>query len=470
MLHDHDTIVAPATVTGGALAIIRLSGDKTLTVCDRIFRGRRPLVDAEGYTVHYGRIMDDDRIVDDVLVSVFRAPHSYTGEDSAEISCHGSQYIVSEILRLAIEAGARTADPGEFTIRAYLAGKMDLSQAEAVADMIASSSRAAHTLASTQMRGGYSSTLESLRSELLELASLLELELDFSEEDVEFADRNRLRTTMERIGLEIRAMRDSFSLGNALKQGVAVAIAGAPNVGKSTLLNRLLNEERALVSDIAGTTRDVIEETANIDGVQFRFLDTAGIRATDDALERMGIERTRSSISRARIVLYLLDATTLDDPAHLPKPDFTLRDDQRLIYVVNKIDRIEASGGYPGIPSCDDPHEIDSEDFANAPIRISARNGEGIETLRRALRLSVDTEALYHGDAIVSNTRHFEALDRAAASLREALDGLRNGLPTDLLSEEIRQVTTHLGTITGRGRITSDEILTNIFSKFCIGK
>ena len=459
MLYDHDTIVAPATAPGGALAVIRLSGDETLTVCDRIFRGRRPLADAEGYTVHYGRILDGERIVDDVLVSVFRAPHSYTGEDSAEISCHGSQYIVSEILRLAIAAGARTADPGEFTIRAYLAGKMDLSQAEAVADMIASSSRAAHTLASTQMRGGYSATLETLRGELLELASLLELELDFSEEDVEFADRNRLRTTMERIGLEIRAMRDSFSLGNAIKQGVAVAIAGAPNVGKSTLLNRLLNEERALVSDIAGTTRDVIEETANIDGVQFRFLDTAGIRTTDDALERMGIERTRSSISRARIVLYLLDATAMNDFSRLPEPDFTLRDDQRMIYVVNKIDRIGDGAISPATPNT-----------PNVPIFISARNGEGIERLRRALRDSIDTDALYHGDAVVSNTRHFEALDRAAEALRNALDGLRNGLPTDLMSEEIRQVTTHLGTITGRGQITSDEILKNIFSKFCIGK
>lgn len=448
---DHDTIVAPATAAGGAIAVLRVSGDEAFAVCDRIFHGRRSLTEADGYTVHYGTITDGDRVIDDVLATVFRTPHSYTGEDSVEISCHGSSYIVSEILRLLIAAGGRMAQPGEFTIRAYLAGKLDLSQAEAVADMIASSSRAAHALASTQMRGGYSGELESLREKLLNLTSLLELELDFSEEDVEFADRTALRETMQRIAAEIDRLRSSFSLGNAIKEGVAVAIAGAPNVGKSTLLNRLLNEERAMVSEIAGTTRDVIEECANIGGILFRFLDTAGIRSTDDRLERMGIERTMSSIERAQIVIYMVDASTLTGP--VPVPGFPLRPDQKLLTVLNKTDKAASRLSLP-----------------EESIRISAKQGEGIDTLCEALRRSVDTEALYHGDPVISNSRHYEALSAAREALSRALDGLTTGLPTDLLSEEIRQVITHLGTITGRGVIAPDEILQTIFSKFCIGK
>lgn len=337
MIRDHDTIAAPATAAGGALAVIRISGEEALRICDRIFRGREPLAAAAGYTVHYGEIVDDGRVLDDVLVTVFRAPRSYTGEDAAEISCHGSQYIVSEILRLLTASGARMAGPGEFTIRAYLAGKLDLSQAEAVADIIASSSRAAHALAANQMRGGYSDALEGLCEKLLELTALLELELDFSEEEVEFADRAQLREAMQRIGAHIDALRNSFTLGNAIKEGVAVAITGAPNVGKSTLLNRLLNEERVLVSDIAGTTRDVIEERINIDGVVFRFLDTAGIRATDDRLEQMGIQRTMSSIERAQIVIYMTDAARLAAGAPVA-PEFPLRADQKLLVLVNKTD------------------------------------------------------------------------------------------------------------------------------------
>lgn len=479
---DHDTIVAPATAPGGALAVVRVSGAEALAVCDRIFRGRGKLADAAAYTLHYGRIVEQEgtpsaevagvrvapgqpesatdsdrpasapaeRTIDDVLVAVFRAPHSYTGEESAEISCHGSQYIVSELLRLLCRAGARMASPGEFTIRAYLNGKMDLSQAEAVADLIASSSRAAHTLATTQLRGGYSADLEALRERLLQLVSLLELELDFSEEEVEFADRTQLRETMEQIDARIEAMRRSFTLGNAIKQGVAVAIVGAPNAGKSTLLNRLLNEERALVSDIAGTTRDVIEERTNIDGVEFRFLDTAGIRTTEDQLERMGIERTLSSIARARIIIRLLDATQAGDT--IPSPDFEVRRDQRLLTVMNKLDRC------PG------------RTLPEGVLGLSAKTGEGLDTLRRALRAAVDTQALYHGDTVVSNSRHAEALTEAHDALLQALEGLREGLPTDLLSEEIRQVIGHIGTITGRGQITPDEVLQNIFSKFCIGK
>ncbi len=451
MNRDHDIIVAPATAAGGAIAVIRLSGPEVCALCDRFFKGRKPLAQAKGYTLHYGRIMDGDRAVDDVLVSVFRAPHSYTGEDSAEISCHGSSYIVSEILRLAQAAGARMAEPGEFTVRAYLAGKIDLAQAEAVADLIASSSQAAHALASQQMRGGYSASLETLRERLVALASLLELELDFSEEDVEFADRQALRETLEQIGRSIDGLRRSFALGNAIKEGVAVAIAGAPNVGKSTLLNRLLNDERALVSDIAGTTRDVIEEQTNIDGVVFRFLDTAGIRTTDDRLEQMGIQRTIQSIRRARIVIYLAAADSLRPDGSIPQPDFTLSREQTLLTVVNKID------------TC--PTLV----LPEGTIGISARSGAGIDDLCLALRECVDTRALFQGDPVVSHSRHFQALSQASGALQQALSAF-DSLPADLLAEEIRTVTAALGSITGRGLITPDEILSSIFSKFCIGK
>lgn len=447
MLNDHDTIVAPATPTGGAIAIVRISGSEAIAVAERLFRGRSPLSEAAGRTVHYGSIHDGERLVDEVLVTLFRAPHSYTGEDSVEISCHGSAYIVSEILRLALGAGARMASPGEFTLRAFLAGKLDLAQAEAVADLIASSSRAAHAMATNQMRGGYSEELEGLRDKLVHLTSLLELELDFSEEDVEFADRQALRRTMEQIGREIDRLRSSFSLGNAIKEGVAVAIVGAPNVGKSTLLNRLLNEERAMVSEIAGTTRDVIEERANIGGVLFRFLDTAGIRTTGDRLERMGIERTMESIRRAQVIIRLVDARHMDEAM----PEFEVRPEQRVLTVVNKMDAAPEGFRVP-----------------EGALGISARQGDGIEALCEALRSTVDTEGLYHGDAVVSNSRHYEALTAARESLGHALAGMDEGLPADLLSEEIRPVIRHLGEITGQ--ITTDEILGNIFSKFCVGK
>lgn len=449
MTRDQETIVAPATATGGAIAVIRLSGETAFAVCDRFFRGAAPLTEAAGYSVHFGRILDGERTVDEVLATVFRAPYSYTGENSVEISCHGSAYIVSEILRLAQAAGARMAEPGEFTVRAYLAGKLDLSQAEAVADLIASSSQAAHTLAINQMRGGYSQALETLRTRLLDLTSLLELELDFSEEDVEFADRHELQNTLERIDREIERLRSSFSLGNAIREGVPVAIAGAPNVGKSTLLNRLLQDDRALVSDIAGTTRDVIEEQVNIDGVLFRFLDTAGIRATDDRLEQMGIERTLKSIARARIIIYMVDATAIGDS--IPAPEFPLHEDQTLLTVVNKIDMLART-------------------LPIGVIGISARNGSGIDTLCRALRSAVDTEGLFLGDPIVSSSRHFQALSDAHHAIERARSSFRQNMPSDLLAEEIRDVSRALSAITGRGAIIPDEILSNIFSKFCIGK
>ena len=697
---EHDTIVAPATASGGAIAVLRVSGAEALTVCDRIFRGRTALRDAASHTVHYGRIVEppapaygppaeslrtdrtdrrllrqdspstpcppaqsrshalrptplpaacadaaheadsaetlpapawsapsaatdadspgeasgsgfaeasgrpapphgrpaDDsagtdtpagpdateRTIDDVLATVFRAPHSYTGEDSVELSCHGSAYIVAEILRLLLAAGARMARPGEFTTRAFLAGKMDLAQAEAVADLIASSSRTAHALASAQMRGGYSSALRALRGRLVELMSLLELELDFSEEDVEFADRTELRETMRRIDAEIEALRNSFSLGNALKRGVAVAIVGAPNVGKSTLLNRLLGEERAMVSEIAGTTRDAIEETMDIDGVLFRFIDTAGIRATDDRLERMGIERTRAAVARARIVIRMTDAESMAgaaSPSDTPSPlhsafpqepaagqttgplregmqdagrrmaasdaphaaDRTAgtssmtgttnsalaADAASIVDAAETPDTTDArhaaappdiadmlaahatanrssanrTGDSPAAPAGGRP-DFSGTDFPAAPsdrtspirttpnrriidvvnkidkaprtalpagtIAISAREGMGIDRLRQALRAAVDTDALYHGDPVVSSARHYEALTSAHTALGRALAGIDGSLPTDLLGEELRSVLYHLGTITGE--ITNDEILGTIFSKFCIGK
>lgn len=444
-----DTIVAPATALGGALMVIRLSGGEAVSIADRIFHAKKPLTEAAGYTVHFGILGSAENPVDEVVATLFRAPRSYTGEDTVEFSCHGSSYITSEVLRLAIEAGARMAEPGEFTRRAYLNGKLDLSEAEAVADLIASESRAAHHLAMQQMRGGYSSALEGLREELLGLTALLELELDFGEEDVEFADRKQLKQTMLHIDEEIARLRRSFRLGNAIKEGIPVALVGAPNVGKSTLLNRLLGEERAMVSAIAGTTRDVIEECMTIDGVRFRLLDTAGLRHTEDTLEQMGIARTRQSLERAEVVVWLVDATTIGDT--LPTPDFTLHEGQTCLPVANKADLC---------PNCSLPDGV---------IALSAKEGRGIEELRRRLRAAVPTDHL-EGQTIVSSLRHYEALTTASTALARALHGLQEGLPTDLLSEEIRSVITAISTITGRGTILPDEVLAHLFSHFCIGK
>ena len=443
--------IATGFVRSG-IGILRMSGDGCIDLANKVFTlsSKKPMSELPDRLLSRGTLYDEQsRPIDEAMVFVSRAPHSYTGEDAVEISCHGSSYIVSEVLRLLIEAGGRMAQPGEFTIRAYLAGKLDLSQAEAVADLIASSTRAAHAMATNQMRGGYSDELEGLRDKLLNLTSLLELELDFSEEDVEFADRRALRETMEQIGREIDRLRSSFALGNAIKEGVAVAIVGAPNVGKSTLLNRLLNEERAMVSEIAGTTRDVIEERANIGGVLFRFLDTAGIRTTGDRLEQMGIERTMESIRRAQVVIRLIDAQRLDEAM----PQIEVRPEQRVLTVVNKMDAAPEGFRLP-----------------EGAIGISAKRGEGIDELCGALRNAVDTEGLYHGDPVISNSRHYEALTAARKSLDRALAGMDEGLPADLLSEEIRPVIGHLGEITGRGAIAPDEVLANIFSKFCIGK
>lgn len=440
---DNDIIVAPATAMGGAIAVIRMSGEGAVECCDKIFAGRSRLADAAPYTVHYGRIVDGDRTLDDVLVSVFRAPHSYTGEDSVEISIHGSKYIASEVMSLLVRNGARMARAGEFSVRAFLAGKMDLSQAEAVADMIAADSRASHALASTQMRGGYSQSLQSLRRQLLDIASLLELELDFSEEEVEFADRSHLEELFNHTGAEIGRLMESFATGNAIKEGVATAIVGAPNVGKSTLLNRLVGEDRAMISDIAGTTRDTVEAHCNIDGVQFRFVDTAGIRTTDDRLEQMGIERTMKALREARIVIQMIEAGCSGfEPV-------AVGDGQTLIVVANKADRSD-------------------DRSVNDAIYISAKSGDGVDELRARLRSTVDTERIYAGETVVSNARHFAALQRASEALTRAMTALHSGLSGELLSEEIREVLQHIGEITGD--VTSDDILKNIFSKFCIGK
>ena len=501
-LLDNDTIAAPATAAGGALCVVRVSGPRAIDICDTIFRGRTTLAAAKTASAHYGSIADTTAgVIDEAIVTIFRAPHSYTGEDSVEISVHGSSYVVRALMQALARAGARPARAGEFTRRAFLAGRMDLAQAEAVADMIASSSRAAHAVAATQMRGAYSHELQELRRQLLDITSLLELELDFSEEDVEFADRTQLGTLLRRTRDKVAALARSFALGNALKEGVAVAIVGSPNVGKSTLLNRLAGEERAMVSDIAGTTRDTVEARINIDGVDYRFIDTAGVHQTDDKLELMGIDRTRQALEKARMVLWI---TTADEPCsnvgsnigskvdsnigsnvgsnvgnpsghnvhNTPDTEAALKaefaaatgieltSEQILYLIINKID----------MHSDTDNSSAATADGAEDryTIRLSAKTGEGIRTLVAALARSVDATAAYRGEAIVTNQRHYHALCEALTALDAALDGLQHGLTSELLSEDIRAAINHLGEITGE--ITSDDILQNIFSKFCIGK
>ena len=440
------TIIAPATASGGAVMVVRLSGSRAIEIADRLFRGRQRLADADGYTLHYGRVVDKgEQTIDDVVVALFRAPHSYTGDDTVEITLHGSEYITATLLRLAIDYGATMATAGEFTRRAFLAGKMDLSRAEAVADIIASDSRWSHRVASTQMRGGYSEKLGELREELLRLCSLLELELDFSEEDVEFADRRQLNDILSRIGEQIESLRGSFALGNALKSGISVAIVGEPNVGKSTLLNALIEEDRAMVSDIAGTTRDTIEASTIIDGIRFRFVDTAGLRTTDDTLEQMGIERTRRAIDKANIVVHIASAESPEFK------DIELNSEQHYIKVINKIDCINSTKALS----------------ANT-LQISAKQGIGIDALRTKLRSTANTSTLRANDIVVSNMRHYEALTSAYTALVSAMSALTRNLPADLISEDIRTIIHHLGEITGA--ITSDDILQSIFSKFCIGK
>ena len=446
-----DTICALATPPGGAIAIIRVSGPNALAITGSIFS--KSLEKAEGYTLHFGQIKDmDGKELDDVLVSVFRAPHSYTGEDSTEISLHGSSYIVKNLLESLIWAGARQAEPGEFTMRAFMNGKLDLSQAEAVADLISSSTQATHQMAMSQMRGQFSQELKELQGQLLHLTSLLELELDFNDQDVEFANRQQLCELMDKIEVHIKDLADSFHMGNAIKNGVPVAIIGAPNVGKSTLLNALVGEERAIVSNIQGTTRDLIEDTIQIDGITFRFIDTAGIRSTQSKLERMGIERSIQAAERAKIILLLTEN-------NVPFPDIQFRDNQIVMQVINKCDMTLPSSSY-----------LYHRQPDSLLFHISAANGDGLDLLRRALVKEVSLPAnLDDTHTIVTNVRHYNALKQALKALRRSKKAFADQTPTDLIAEDLRQCLHHLGEITGT-EITSEDVLHNIFSHFCVGK
>ena len=446
----NETICALATAAGGAIGIIRISGPKSLEILSHVFT--KDISNAQPYTIHYGNIKDGTEVVDEVLVSVFRAPHSYTGEESAEISCHGSRYILNKVLALLIANGCRQAGPGEFTQRAYLNGKMDLSQAEAVADLIASTNQATHQIAMSQLRGHFSSKLAQLREQLLKLTSLLELELDFSDhEDLEFADRCELLELAKTIDNHVNRLAYSFQTGQALKQGIPVAIVGKTNVGKSTLLNRLLKDDRAIVSDIHGTTRDTIEDTIDINGITFRFIDTAGIRQTQDKVEQIGITRTYAAIDKARIVLWLIDA----EPSTEEINDVLQRtENKKLIVIKNKADKADNN----------------SYDSLKLPfITISAKFGTGIDELEQAIYEAADIPALTENDIIVTNARHYDALVRAHDSIQRVIDGLQMQLSGDLLSEDLRQALDTLAEITG-GQITPNEVLGNIFKNFCVGK
>ena len=446
----NETICALATATGGAIGIIRISGPKSLEILSHVFT--KDISNAQPNTIHYGNIKDGTEVVDEVLVSVFRAPHSYTGEESVEISCHGSRYILNKVLALLIANGCRQAGPGEFTQRAYLNGKMDLSQAEAVADLIASTNQATHQIAMSQLRGHFSSKLAQLREQLLKLTSLLELELDFSDhEDLEFADRSELLELAKTIDNHVNRLAYSFQTGQALKQGIPVAIVGKTNVGKSTLLNRLLKDDRAIVSDVHGTTRDTIEDTIDINGITFRFIDTAGIRQTQDEVEQIGITRTYAAIDKVCIVLWLIDA----EPSTEEINDVLQRtENKKLIVIKNKADKADNN----------------SYNSLKLPfITISAKFGTGIDELEQAIYEAADIPALTENDIIVTNARHYDALVRAHDSIQRVIDGLQIQLSGDLLSEDLRQALDTLAEITG-GQITPNEVLGNIFKNFCIGK
>ncbi|MCP9551578.1 tRNA uridine-5-carboxymethylaminomethyl(34) synthesis GTPase MnmE [Prevotella copri] len=476
-MNQEECICALATPAGGAIGIIRLSGSDAITITDKIFQSAngKSLEEAKPYTLHYGEIKDKDgNTIDDVLVSVFRAPHSYTGENSTEISCHGSRYILQQVLRRFTEVGCRQAEPGEYTRRAYLNGKMDLSQAEAVADLIASTNKATHKMALSQLKGHFSNELSLLREKLLKMTSLLELELDFSDhEELEFADRSVLQALAEEINHKITTLAHSFETGNALKQGVAVAIVGKTNVGKSTLLNRLLHEEKAIVSDIHGTTRDVIEDTTLIDGITFRFIDTAGIRKTDDVVENIGIERTFQKMEEAKIVIWLLD----EQPSASEIEEMKLKKQgKKLLVVFNKMDKLEndklAFDKFTHSCGSDSSESEASEGDSSepkAPLFISARTGENVSSLEQALVRAADIPEITENDVIITSARHYEALLRAHDSLSRVLESMEMGMSGDIIAEDLKMVLEELGEITG-GQISSQETLNNIFKHFCIGK
>ncbi|EGF59260.1 tRNA uridine-5-carboxymethylaminomethyl(34) synthesis GTPase MnmE [Bacteroides fluxus] len=460
---NQDTICAIATAQGGAIGCIRVSGPEAIDITSRIFTpaaAGKKLEDCKPYTLTFGRIYEDAEVVDEVLVSLFRAPHSYTGENSTEITCHGSNYILQKVLQLLIKNGCRMAKPGEYTQRSFLNGKMDLSQAEAVADLIASSSAATHRLAMNQMRGGFSKELAALRDQLLHFTSLIELELDFSDhEELEFADRSELCQLAGSIEKVISRLVHSFSVGNAIKSGVPVAIIGETNAGKSTLLNVLLNEEKAIVSDIHGTTRDVIEDTANIGGITFRFIDTAGIRETSDAIENLGIERTFQKLDQAEIVLWMIDATDASAQiSQLSEQILPHCEGKQLILVLNKADLVEKSSNTISINL---PENIKS-------IRISAKEKMNIDGLQQMLITAANLPIVTQNDIIVTNIRHYEALSHALEAIHRVQQGLANNLSGDFVSQDIRECIFHLNDIAGE--VTNDMVLQNIFGHFCIGK
>lgn len=464
---NQDTICAIATAQGGAIGIIRVSGPEAITITGRIFtpaKSGKLLSEQKPYTLTFGRIYNGEEMIDEVLVSLFRAPHSYTGEDSTEITCHGSSYILQQVMQLLIKNGCRMAQPGEYTQRAFLNGKMDLSQAEAVADLIASSSAATHRLALSQMRGGFSKELTTLREKLLNFTSMIELELDFSEEDVEFADRSALRRLADEIEEVIARLANSFSVGNVIKNGVPVAIIGETNAGKSTLLNVLLNEDKAIVSDIHGTTRDVIEDTVNIGGITFRFIDTAGIRETSDTIESLGIERTFQKLDQAEIVLWMIDSAdaisqlTLLSDKILPRCEH-----KQLILVFNKVELINETQKNE-LASQFSEHigsEIES-------IFISAKQRLHTDELQQRLVAAAHLPTVTQNDVIVTNIRHYEALTRALDAIHRVQEGLDANISGDFLSQDIRECIFHLSDIAGE--VTNDMVLQNIFAHFCIGK
>jgi len=460
---NKDTIIALATASGaGAIAVLRVSGPRAISVSNTLFKSihDKNLLNQPTHTIHLGHIVDVDRVLDEVLVSIYKNPQSYTGEDVVEISCHGSSYIQQEILQLFIRNGCRSANPGEFTLRAFLNGKMDLSQAEAVADLIASDSAAAHQIAMQQMRGGFSSEIKKLREELLNFASLIELELDFSEEDVEFADRSQFEDLLQRIVKVLKYLIDSFSTGNVIKNGVPISIIGAPNVGKSTLLNALLNEDKAIVSNIAGTTRDAIEDELIIEGIKFRFIDTAGIRQTDDTVESIGIKKTFAKMAESQVIIQLIDASVIskanaaDILASLEETKAQYPEKETLV-VLNKMDLADKV--------------LLSKVFSELePLHMSAKTGTGVELLKTKLLDMVHTGKLQNNDTIITNARHYDALRLALENIQKVQDGMQSGLSGDLLAIDIREALYHFGRITGE--ISTDDLLGNIFANFCIGK
>ncbi|MCD8407360.1 tRNA uridine-5-carboxymethylaminomethyl(34) synthesis GTPase MnmE [Tenacibaculum dicentrarchi] len=462
---QNDTIIAMATPSGiGAIAVIRLSGEKAIEIVNTFFKSiksKKSLLTQKTHTLHLGHLIDNGIILDEVLVSIFRNPTSYTGENIVEISCHGSVFIQQEIIQLFLKNGCRMADNGEFTMRAFLNGKMDLSQAEAVADVIASNSAASHQMAIQQMRGGITNELKDLRVQLLDFAALIELELDFSGEDVEFADRTKFKQLVAKITFVLKRLIDSFAFGNAMKNGIPVAIIGEPNVGKSTLLNTLLNEEKAIVSDIAGTTRDAIEDDLIIDGVAFRFIDTAGIRETEDIVENIGIKKTYEKAENAQLIIFLIDANKFSYASEEFLQEIeTIKErfpNKRLLVIANKIDKL----------SCHDTAILKSE--IDPLILLSAKQKTGIIELKSELTSLVNTGALSNNETIVTNSRHFEALNNALTAITSVQQGIDLEISTDLFSIDIRECLRHLGNITGEYDVDKD-ILGHIFGNFCIGK